>query len=156
MTMMVRLFPLNLLMYEGTVSRDFVWRDCLKGFWLQMKGFNHADIFIAFSINLDFLGHFFIWNDDWWWQLSLYLILKQQMKSVNFQILRDIMILYSQTTLSLTRGDCIKTSRYQSFWDIEGKILKTKWLVLTNHLNIPIVFDISVFEITKFNCILNN
>lgn len=65
MTMMVRLFPLNLLMYEGTVSRDFVWRDCLKGFWLQMKGFNHADIFIAFSINLDFLGHFFIWKDDW-------------------------------------------------------------------------------------------
>lgn len=29
-----------------------------------MKGFNHADIFIAFSINLDFLGHFFIWKDD--------------------------------------------------------------------------------------------
>lgn len=38
--------------------------------------------------------------------------------------------------------------------DIQGKIhvLKIKWLVLTNHFDIAIVFKISVFQISNFNC----
>lgn len=38
--------------------------------------------------------------------------------------------------------------------DIYGKIhvLKIKWLVLTNHFDISTVFEISVFQISKFNC----
>lgn len=30
-----------------------------------MKGFNYVDIFIVFFINFNFLGYFFIWNDEW-------------------------------------------------------------------------------------------
>lgn len=35
------------------------------------------------------------------------------------------------------------------------KLLKYKWLGLTNNLDISIVFKISVLEIPKFNCIIN-
>lgn len=59
----------------------------------------------------------------------------------------------SQASLSLTRWCCLKSLRYPSIRDIEGKILKKKWFGLSNHSHISIVFDIlePVFEISKFN-----
>lgn len=56
---------------------------------------------------------------------------------------------YSRTSLSQTRWNCLKTSIYQSIWEY----LKDKWLGLTNQLDTSIVFEITVFEIPKCNCI---
>lgn len=65
---------------------------------------------------------------------------------------KDIpVIIYSQTLLSRTRWDCLKTLKYLNIRDIECKILKNNWLGLTNPFHKSIVFDISVFEISMFN-----
>lgn len=60
---------------------------------------------------------------------------------------------YSETSLSQTRWVCIKTLKYLSIRDIECTILKNKWWGLTNHFDLSIVLKISVFDISKFNCI---
>lgn len=44
-------------------------------------------------------------------------------------------------------GTVLKLKRYPSIQDIENM-----WLGLRNHFDISIVFEISVFEISKFIC----
>lgn len=60
--------------------------------------------------------------------------------------------MYRQTSLSQTKWDYLQFTRYPSIQDIEDKLLN-KWLGLKNHFDITIVFAISVFDISKFNCI---
>lgn len=79
--------------------------------------------------------------------------IKQFLRSLKNAVKKRI---YSETSLSQTRWDCIKTLNYLGILDIECKILKNKWWGLTNHFDLSIVLKISVFEITKFNCILNS
>lgn len=76
--------------------------------------------------------------------------IKQFLRSLKNAVKKRI---YSETSLSQTRWDCIKTLNYLGILDIECKILKNKWWGLTNHFDLSIVLKISVFEITKFNCI---
>lgn len=60
---------------------------------------------------------------------------------------------YSQTLLSWTGWDYIlKLRDIQVFKILRVKYFKNKWLGLKNHCNISFVFEISVFEIPKFNC----
>lgn len=54
--------------------------------------------------------------------------------------------MYSQTSLPQGRWDLLKTSSIQ---DIKGKIV----VGLTNHYEICIVFEESLFKIPKFNYI---
>lgn len=55
--------------------------------------------------------------------------------------------MYSQTSLPQGRWDLLKTSSIQ---DIKGKIV----VGLTNHYEIYIVFEESMFKIPKFNYII--
>lgn len=58
----------------------------------------------------------------------------------------------SQTSLSWIKWDFLKTERYQStcIWDIKDKIHGLDLQITSIY---PLYFKISVFDISKFNCI---
>lgn len=72
-------------------------------------------------------------------------ILSSQVCLLIREIPKTFDVKYSQTLLFRTRRDCLETVT---------KYLKIRWLWLTNRFYISIVFEISLFEISKCNCII--